>query len=95
MFLVSTHIEKEVYVATAAAIAVVVDISRIAVYMASGSLESGNYWYIVPLIVVAFVGTRLGLRLLKRLPGLLVKRAVLGLIILVGLKMLLEQAGVF
>jgi uncharacterized membrane protein YfcA len=95
MFLVSTRIEKEVYVATAAAIAVVVDISRIAVYVASGSLEAGNYWYIVPLIAVAFIGTRLGLRLLKRLPGSLVKRAVLGLLILVGLKMLLEQAGVF
>lgn len=95
MFLVSTHIEKEVYVATAAAIAVVVDISRITVYVASGSLESANYWYIVPLIAVAFIGTRLGLRLLKRLPGLLVKRAVLVLLILVGLKMLLEQAGVF
>ncbi len=58
-------------------------------------MESANYWYIVPLIAVAFIGTRLGLRLLKRLPGSLVKRAVLGLLILVGLKMLLEQAGVF
>jgi len=95
MFLVSTHIEKEVYVTTVAAIAVMADISRIVVYVASGSLESANYWYIVPLIAVAFIGNRLGLRLLRRLPGLLVKRAILALLILVGLKMLLEQAGVF
>jgi len=33
--------------------------------------------------------------LLRRLPGLLVKRAILALLILVGLKMLPEQAGVF
>lgn len=94
MFLVSTKIEKEVYIATSAAIVVVVDVSRISVYLAGGSLDAQYYWYIIPLIAIAFMGTRVGIRLLKRLPGQVVKRAVLVLLILVGLKMLLEQTGV-
>lgn len=94
MVLVSTKIEKEVYIATSAAIAVVVDVSRISVYLASGSLEPQYYWYIVPLIAIAFIGTRVGIRLLKQLPRQVVKRAVLVLLMLVGLKMLLEQTGV-
>lgn len=94
MFLISTGIKKEVYVATAAAIAVVVDVSRISVYLASGSLDAQYYWYIIPLIAVAFIGTRVGIRLLKRLPEQVVKKAVLVLLFLVGLQMLLEQTGV-
>jgi hypothetical protein len=94
MFLVSAKIEKEVYIATSAAIAVVVDVSRISVYLASGSLDAEYHWYIVPLIAIAFTGTRVGIRLLKQLPSQVIKRAVLALLLLVGLKMLLEQAGV-
>ncbi len=93
MFLVSTRIKKEAYIATSAAIAVAVDVSRISVYLSSGSLDAEYYWYIIPLIAVAFVGTRLGLRLLKKLPGQVVKKSVLVLLILVGIKMLLEQLG--
>ena len=94
MFLVSTKIEKEAYIATAAAIAVVVDVSRISVYLASSSLDAQYYHYIIPLIAIAFIGTRVGIRLLKQLPGQVDKRAVLMLLLLVGIKMLLEQAGV-
>lgn len=94
MFLVSTKIEKEVYIATSAAIAVVVDVSRISVYLASGSLATEYYWYILPLIALAFIGTRVGIRVLKQLPGQMVKKSVLVLLILVGLKMLLEQIWV-
>ncbi len=80
--------------ATAAAIAVVVDVSRISVYLASGSLDTQYYWYIVPLIAVAFIGTRVGIRLLKRLPEQVVKKSVLVFLLLAGLQMLLEQSGV-
>jgi len=94
MFLISTKIEKEMYIATAAAIAAVVDISRISVYMVNGNLDSEYYWYVIPLIAIAFIGTRVGTRVMHRLPELVIKRAVLSLLILVGLKMLLEQIGV-
>lgn len=94
MFLISTRIEKEVYIATSAAIAVVVDVSRISVYLANGNLDAKYYWYIIPLITIAFLGTNLGTRVLHRLPGLVIKRSVLALLIMVGLKMLLDQTGV-
>jgi len=94
MFLISTKTEKEVYVATSAAIASVVDISRISVYLAKGDLDSEYYWYILPLIVIAFLGTRVGIKILHTLPAMLFKQAVLGLLIVVGLKMILDQAGI-
>ena len=95
MFLISTKIKKEVYIATSAAIAVVVDITRISVYVFNGSLDAGYYWCIAPLIVVAFLGTYLGIKLLVRLPEAVVKRSVLILLILAGIRMLLTQHGIF
>lgn len=95
MFLISTKIEKETYIATSAAIAFVTDVTRLSVYVANGSLESQYYWYILPLIVVAYAGTRLGVRLLRRLPGTAVKRGVLVMLLLVGIRMILGYFGVF
>ena len=95
MFLISTKIEKEVYVATSAAIAFITDVTRLSVYVANGSLESRYYWYILPLIIVAFVGTRLGVKLLRRIPGTVVKRAVLIMLLLVGVRMILGYFWVF
>lgn len=95
MFLISTKIEKEAYIATSAAIAFITDVTRLSVYVVNGSLESQYYWYILPLIIVAYVGTRLGVRLLKRLPETVVKRAVLVMLMLVGVRMILGYFGVF
>ena len=95
MFLISTRIKKETYIATSAAIALVTDITRCSTYLVNHSLESRYYWYIPVLIVVAFGGTQLGVRLLlKRLPELIVKRAVLVMLVLVGIYMLLSYFGI-
>ena len=95
MFLISTRIKKEVYIATSAAIAVIVDTTRISVYLVNSNLNDEYYWYIVPLIAIAFLGTFWGLKLLKQLPEMVVKRIVLVMLILVGIKMLTDQIGVF
>ena len=95
MFLISSKLRKEVYVATSAAIAVVVDITRLSVYVFNGSLDTEYYWYIVPLIIIAFTGTTLGIKLLDKLPGMMVKRLVLTFLILVGINMLLRQYGIY
>ena len=95
MFLISTKLKKEVYIATSAAIALTTDLTRISVYVVNGSLESQYYWYILPLIVIAFLGTQLGVRLLKRIPEMIVRRAVLAMLILVGVTILLSQFGIF
>lgn len=88
MFLISTRIEKEKYIATSAAIAFVTDVTRLSVYVINGNLESRYYWYILPLILIAYIGTRFGVRLLKRLPELAVRRAVLIILVLVGIRMI-------
>jgi len=95
MFLISAKLKKEVYVATSAAIAVVVDITRLSVYVFNGSLNTEYYWYIAPLIIIAFAGTSLGIRLLAKLPGMVVRQLVLMFLILAGINMLLRQYGIY
>ena len=93
-FLISTKIRKETYVATSAAIALCTDIARCTTYVVRGSLESQYFWYIPVLIVVAFAGTRLGVRLLKRLPELIVKQVVLIVLILASISFILNYLGI-
>ncbi len=94
LFLISTRLPKEAYVATAAAIAAVTDVTRISVYVVSGALEPRYYWYILPLILIAYLGTSLGVRLLRRFPETIVRRAVLLALMLVSVKLVLDYFGV-
>lgn len=93
-FLISTKIRKEIYIATSAAIGLCTDIARCTTYLVRGSLEAQYYWFIPALLVIGFVGTRLGLRLLKWLPELIVKRVVLIVLILVSISFILNYLGV-
>ena len=93
-FLISTKIKKEMYVTTSAAIALCTDISRVTTYIARNSLESQYYWYIPVFFVIAFIGTRLGVRLLKWLPELIVKRVMLVVLVLVSISFILNYLGV-
>ena len=90
MFLISARLRKEGYVATSAAIAVIIDITRLSVYVFNGSLDIEYYWYIIPLIIIAFAGTTLGIKLLDKFSGMMVRRLVLIFLILVGINMLLR-----
>lgn len=93
-FLITTKIKKETYIATSAAIALCADIARCTTYVVRGSLESQYYWFIPVLFIIGFVGTRLGVRLLKWLPELIVKRVVLIVLILVSVSFILNYLGV-
>ena len=93
-FLISTKINKEMYIATSAAIALCTDIARVTTYAVRGSLEPQYYWFIPVLFVVGFVGTQLGVRLLKRIPELIVKRVVLIVLISVSISFILNYLGV-
>ena len=93
-FLISTKIKKEVYVATSAAIALCTDIARVTTYVARGSLESQYYWYIPVLFVIGFAGTRIGVKLLRRLPELIVRRVVLVVLVLVSISFILNYLGI-
>lgn len=92
MFLISSFLEKEAYVATAAAIATMVDVSRVSVYVYRGALSQSHLPWIVPLVVVAFLGAFTGRRLLHRLNAETVRKAVLLALLLVGMKMLYDLA---
>jgi uncharacterized membrane protein YfcA len=88
MFLVSTVLGKNNYIATSATLAVLVSATRIGVYLFNDSLNGEYYIYILPLVVIAFVGTYAGLKLLSRLSSLVVKRSVLVLLALIAVKLL-------
>jgi hypothetical protein len=88
MFLIATGIDKEAYVATSAAIAVVVDMTRLPIYVVGGDVEASYYYYIAPLVVIALLGAVVGRRLLRRLPGVWVRRLVVVALMGVAIKML-------
>ena len=90
IFLTSTAQPKNAYIATSATLAVLVSTTRIGVYLYNCSLNEDNYIYIIPLVIIAFVGTYVGLKLLSRLSSLAVKRSVLVLLALVAIKILFD-----
>ncbi|MEA1935864.1 MAG: sulfite exporter TauE/SafE family protein [Thermodesulfobacteriota bacterium] len=84
MFLISTFLKKEAYVATAAAIAIMVDVSRISMYVYRGAFQVSHAMWIIPLVIVAFMGVFTGRRFLHRLNEEVVRKAVLVALLLVG-----------
>lgn len=83
--LAAFDLEKSVFVGTSAAIDMAVDLSRTVVYFRQGYMPPATYGYIAGLVVVAFVGSWLGKRLLGRVPQELFRRGVLVLLLLIGL----------
>ncbi len=60
MFLISTFLKKEAYIATAASIAILVDISRVSIYLYQGSLFQKYIVWVAPLVIMAFAGAFFG-----------------------------------
>ncbi|MBI2028012.1 MAG: sulfite exporter TauE/SafE family protein [Candidatus Levybacteria bacterium] len=89
-FLTGFGLSKERYIATAATIALMVDITRIPVYFAQGFLESEYYWFIPLLLVIAFLGSFTGKQIVKRVPQNKFKKIVLLAILLIGLKFIYD-----
>ena len=88
MFLVSTEQNKNKFIATSVTLAVLVSATRIGVYLYNDSLNGDYYIYILPLVLIAFIGTYVGLKVLSRMSSLVVKRSVLVLLALIAIKML-------
>lgn len=76
-FLISYGLEKYKYIATLAAIAVAIDMTRIPIYLANNLLEPQYYYYIVPLIIIGIVGSYTGKKIVKRIPQNVFKKIVL------------------
>jgi uncharacterized membrane protein YfcA len=76
-FLISYGLEKYKYIATLAVIAVVIDLTRIPIYLANNLLEPQYYYYIPPLIIIGILGSYTGKRIVNRIPQNKFKKVVL------------------
>jgi len=89
-FLTAFGLPKEKYIATAASIALAVDVTRIPVYLQQGFLNSKYYWYLPVLIILAFIGSFTGKQIVQRVPQEKFKKVVLAAILLIGLKFIYD-----
>jgi hypothetical protein len=92
-FLASFGLPKQRYMATAAALAIAVDATRIPVYVQKGFLGEKYLAYLPVLFLLAIAGSYLGRSIVNRIPQPKFRRVVLVGLVLVGLKFLLDFAG--
>ena len=85
-FLTAFGLPKEKYIATAAAIALAVDFTRLPVYFTEGFLSKQYYWYIPFLFIIALAGSFTGRQIVKRVPQNTFKKVVLIAILVIGIK---------
>ncbi len=85
-FLTSFNLRKNVYIATAAAIALAVDLTRIPIYFRSGFLTSRYYIYLPLLFMIAIAGSYMGKKIVDKIPQKVFRKIVLVVIGLISLK---------
>jgi uncharacterized membrane protein YfcA len=78
-------LEKNVFVATSAAIDSGVDFSRMIIYLRSGFLAVESFWFVPALFVIAFAGSYTGKLLLNKIQQKSFRKIVLVLVFLIGL----------
>jgi uncharacterized membrane protein YfcA len=88
MFLSAFDLPKEVYIATAGAIGLTVDATRIITYLSNGvSLSPNLFWGLLIFIPVSFVGAEIAKRLVDKIPQREFRQVVAAFLFLVGLKL--------
>lgn len=88
-FLVAFNLPKEVYVATSAMIAVVIDLTRIPTYIFTRAVEWSSDFVLIPLLVLsAYIGVRIGKVLLSKINQETFRRLVSVALLLAGIKIL-------
>ncbi|MGD8536805.1 MAG: sulfite exporter TauE/SafE family protein [Candidatus Aminicenantes bacterium] len=89
-FLVTFNLAKEIYVGTSAAIAMVIDLTRIPTYIFTGTARMEGYSILLLfLIASAYFGVRTGKALLNRINQDTFRRIVSVALLLVGIKILI------
>ena len=94
-FLTSFKLEKSVYIATAAAVSLAVDITRIPIYIGSGFLSEEYYYFIPLLFLTAIVGSFIGKRIVKKVSQKRFRTFVLVFIGIVSLKFIYDGLIIF
>jgi hypothetical protein len=88
-------LSKEVFVATSAAIDFGVDISRSVIYLDHGYFTK-DFAYLIPfLIVISFLGSWIGKRLLKKINEELFRKIVLFVILITGVLITYQECMKF
>jgi hypothetical protein len=83
--LLGFDVQREAFVATATAVALIVDGARIPVYLATQGAEIAPHWPLVLLLAIgAVTGTLLGGRLLRRMDESVFRRVVGVLLLVLG-----------
>lgn len=76
-FLISYDLDKYRYIATLAALAVLIDLTRLPIYLTNNLLEPQYYYYIPLLIVLGILGSYIGKKIVNIIPQTLFKKLVL------------------
>jgi uncharacterized membrane protein YfcA len=90
LFLSAFDLPKAVYLATAGAIAMAIDTTRLATYLLQGArLESRLLWGMLLFIPASFLGAGIAKRLVDRVPQEYFRKVVAAFLLLIGLKLLI------
>ncbi|TCK67277.1 hypothetical protein DFQ05_1051 [Winogradskyella wandonensis] len=84
------NLEKNAFIATSAFIDFLIDFSRTFVYYYNGFIHNHDLIYVPFLLVIGFVGTAIGKKILKYIPQDKFKKLSLTLILLIGLMTLIN-----
>ena len=93
-FLTAFNLDKNVYIATSAIIAIAVDITRLPIYLAGGFLDAKYYWYIPILFAVAIVGSFIGKLIMNIISQHTFRVVVLSAIGIIGMKFILDWISI-
>ena len=89
-FLTAFNLPKEIYVATSAMIAVVIDRTRIPTYLMTKTIQDNSYYVLLPfLFITAYFGVRTGKVLLQKINQKMFRRLVSIALFAVGVKILI------
>jgi uncharacterized membrane protein YfcA len=81
---------RERYIATIASIALLVDLTRIPLYFSQGFLSREHLHLIPILLVIAFIGSYIGKKIVNYIPTELLKRIILIGIILMSISLAVQ-----
>jgi len=90
VFLTGFNLEKRIYIATAAAIALAIDITRIPVYLTNNFLSQQFFFYLPALFIIAIAASYTGKRIVDKIPQKAFKKVVLYTIAIVSIKFIFD-----
>jgi hypothetical protein len=95
LFLTAFDLPKEVYIATAGAIALIIDTTRLTTYLLKGArLEQLLLWGLILFIPASFLGAQIAKSVVNRIPQEHFRKVIAAFLLLVGMKLILLPASI-